>query len=214
MKEGHEIRIVTISRQAGAGGAPLAQILAGRLHWPVVDRLLLEEVARRLHAPVAAVEEVDEFVGGLLARTWKALARGAPDFMLAPLETDPDAVNQALQEVIRQVADNPPAIVVGRGAQCILHTRSDVLHVRVVAPWRLRAARVAEARNIPPEKAWEEADRIDQERNRYVERYYHCHRDEPTLYDVQLNTGGISMDEAAEIVLGIIDRHRTSAGSA
>jgi hypothetical protein len=46
----HEIRIITVSRGAGAGGAYVATALGKRLGWPVVDKALAEEVARRLQA--------------------------------------------------------------------------------------------------------------------------------------------------------------------
>jgi CMP/dCMP kinase len=208
MLERHEIRIVTVSRQAGAGGAHLAQALAARLGWPTVDRTLLEEVARRLQAPLEEVEGADEYVGGLLTRTWKALARGTPDFLIAPLGAEPEAVARAEREVIQQVAESPPVIVVGRGAQCLLHQRPDALHVRMVAPWKVRAARLAEARGLSLEQAWEEARKIDEERDRYVQKHFHCRREEPSLYDLQLNTGGLTLDEAVEIVLGLIRRRQ------
>lgn len=143
MWAGHKIRIVTVSRESGAGGAYVATALGKRLGWPVVDKALAEEVARRLQAPLPDVEGVDEYTGGLLQRLGKIFARGGPEFAFAPDHPDPDVVARAEQEVIRNAAESPPVIVVGRGAQCVLHRRPDALHVRLVAPLETRAKRLA-----------------------------------------------------------------------
>ena len=211
MWAGHEIRIITVSRESGAGGAYVATALGKRLGWPVVDKTLVEEVARRLQAPLPDVEGVDEYAGGLLRRLGKVFAQGGPEFVFAPDQPDPDVVARVEQEVIRNVAESPPVIVVGRGAQCVLHQRPDTLHVRLVAPLETRAKRLAEALGLPLESARERARHVDQERDRYVRRHFRCERDNPHLYDVQLSTGGIPLDEAVEIVLGIMHRRRATA---
>jgi CMP/dCMP kinase len=204
----HEVRIVTVSREAGAGGAHLAAALGKRLGWPVVDRALLEEAARRLRAPLSDVEGVEEHADGLLQRLGKAFARGGPEFVFPSDLPDPEIVAQVEQAVVRKVAESPPVIVVGRGAQCVLHRRPDTLHVRLVAPLEIRAERLAEALGLTREQARERARHIDHERDRYLRHHFHCERDNPHLYDVQINTGGIPLDEAVEMVLGIVQRHR------
>lgn len=206
----HEIRIITISRESGVGGACVATALGKRLGWPVVDKALVEEVARRLQAPLPDVEGVDEYAGGLLERLGKVFAHGGPEFVGVPDRPDPDVVARVEQKVIRNVADSPPVIVVGRGAQCILHQRPDTFHVRLVAPLETRAQRLAEAHGLPLEQARERARRVDQERDRYVRHHFRCERDNPHLYDLQVSTGGIPLDEAVDIVLGIVQRHRAT----
>jgi cytidylate kinase len=153
---------------------------------------------------------VDEYAGGLLERLGKVFARGGPEFVLTPDQPDPDVVARLEQEVIRNVAESPPVIVVGRGAQCVLHRRPDALHVRLVAPLETRAKRLAEGLGLPLDQARERARHIDQERDRYLRHHFRCERDNPHLYDVQVSTGGIPLDEAFEIVLGIVQRHRAA----
>jgi CMP/dCMP kinase len=211
MWAGHEIRIVTVSREAGAGGAYVATALGKQLGWPVVDKALVEEVARRLQTPLPVVEGLDEYAGGLIARLGKAFAGGGPDFAFAPGQPDADVVAQTEHEVIRQVAESPPAIVVGRGAQCVLHQRPDTLHVRLVAPLETRANRLAESLRLPLERAREQARHVDQERDRYVRHHFRCERDNPHLYDIQVSTGGIPLDEVLGIILGILQKHSSPA---
>jgi CMP/dCMP kinase len=204
----HEVRIVTVSREAGAGGASLATALGKSLGWPVVDRTLLEEAARRLQAPLEDVKGVEEHVGGLLETITRAFVRGGPDFAISSDAPDPETVARVQREVIRNVAESPPVIVVGRGAQCILRGRPDTLHVRLVAPIEIRAARLAETLGLSREQARERALHVDHERDRFIRHHFHCDRDNPHLYDLAISTGGISLDETVEIVLGILRWHR------
>jgi cytidylate kinase len=211
MRAGHEVRIITVSRESGAGGAYVAHALGRRLGWPVVDKTLVEEVARRLQAPLTDVEGMDEYAGGLLQRLGKVFAQGGPELVLTPNQPDPDDVARVELEVIRNVAESPPVIVVGRGAQCVLHDRPDAFHLRLVAPLEVRAKRLAEARGVPLEQAREQARHVDSERDRYLHRHFRCERNNPHLYDLQVNTGGIPLDEAVEIVLGVVQAHRAAA---
>ena len=38
-------RIVTVAREYGSGGGRIAQLLAGRLGWRLLDRCLVEKIA-------------------------------------------------------------------------------------------------------------------------------------------------------------------------
>jgi len=209
MRAGHEVRIVTVSREYGAGGGQLAAIVGERLGWRVVDRQLLEQVAQRLQATPAEIQLMDESIGGLLERLLKVFRRGAPEFVFSSEPLDPEAVARVEGEMIRAIAESPPAVIVGRGAQCLLSGRPEVLHVRVVAPLEIRAARIAESLAIPVPEARAQTIRLDAERVRYVRHHFRCELNEPQLYDLQVNTGAIAVEEAAGIVLGIIGRTRS-----
>lgn len=206
MKPGHEVRIVTVSREYGAGGREVARRLGARLGWRVIDRALIEQVATRLGAPVEAIESLDEHVGGILERLGSAFARGGAEQMFEPGTPDPDTIARVERSVIRASAESPPVIFVGRGSQCVLRERPDALHVRLIAPFAVRVARAAEARGIDQERAREDARRADVERHRYVEHHFHCEWDDPHLYDLQVNTEAIGMAEATELVLSVIGR--------
>ena len=201
-----EIRIVTVSREYGAGGGVLARGVAERLGWKVIDRALIEQVAEHLGAPLPAIEGLDEHVGGILERIGLVFSRGGAEQMFPPGLPDPDTIAEIERSVIRTAAASPPVVIVGRGAQCLLAGRRDALHVRLVAPLDVRVARAAEGRGITAEKARADAHRADVERHRYTRHHFQREWDDPHLYDLQVNTGGIELDEAVELVLSIIAR--------
>jgi cytidylate kinase len=115
-----------------------------------------------------------------------------------------DAVAEAAKNVITEATANPPLVVVGHGAQCLLHDRPRTLHVRLVAPITHRVQRLQQRFGWDPGHAAAEARRYDADRRAYTQRYYHRNWDDPALYDVQINTGQITLDEATTIVASLV----------
>lgn len=213
MRAGHPIEIVTISREFGSGGSQIAHLLGRRLGWRVIDRELIEEVARRLNAPPDEVERLDEQIGGLVERVGVILARGIPDAPIMPVAPDADYIAQIERAVIRDAASSPPFIVVGHGTQCIFHDRADALHVRVVAPLPVRARRVADRSGLPLAEAEERARRIDAQRRRYIRHHFACEPSDPDLYDLQINTGSIGLEEAADLIYRVVTRRQIASAA-
>ncbi len=205
MRARQPVRIVTISRDYGSGGGEVAHVLGRSLGWRVIDHALLQEVARRLEAPEAELSPLDEHVGGIVERIAGVFARGAPEAPVLAALPDPDTVAAIERAVLRDAVNELPFIVVGHGGQCLFATRPDALHVRIVAPLGQRIQTVAKRRNLDLETAARETERHDTERKRYTHHHFGCDANDPGLYTLQLNTGFLSVQEAAAVVLQVID---------
>lgn len=207
----NEIRMITISREYGSGGRDLALRLSRLLGWPVVDRLLVEEVARRAGLHEKDVQALDEHVGNLLERVGAIFAHGNPDMGMVATYPEPDFVAQVERVIMAEVAEGPPVIIVGHGGQCLFRNRPDALHLRVVAPFSERAGRVAARRSISLDEAQEEVRRIDGERKRYIRHHFDRSWTDPLLYDVWINTGGVSLEEAGGLAETLVRRRSAAA---
>jgi cytidylate kinase len=201
MQSAH-IQLITVSREFGAGGSDLARLLGERLGWPVLDHELVFRCAKRLNIDTAAVERMHECSPSLLARLSAALLVAPPE---APgIDTTHllriDSIAEAAHESIREAAEHPPLIVVGHGTQCLFANRRDALHVRLVAPWDVRTTRLRDRYGWNATVASAKARQMDEDRRRYVQRYFHADLRDPMLYDVQINTGRMSIDEAVSMV--------------
>ena len=201
MKTAH-IEIVTVSREFGAGGSDVARRLGQRLGWPVLDDEVACRCAARLQMDTAAVTRLREHSPTLLARLAAALLVSPPE---APgIDTSHlmriNAIAEAAFESITEAAQNLPLIFVGFGTQCIFGNRKDALHVRLVAPLETRVARLRERFGWDAATAADKARRMDEDRRRYVQRYFHRDVLDPLLYDVLVNTGRTSIDEAAALI--------------
>lgn len=197
MQSAH-IALITVSREFGAGGSDLARMLGERLGWPVLDHELVFRCAKRLNIDTAAVERMHECSPSLLARLSAALLVAPPE---APgIDTSHllriDSIAEAAHESIREAAENPPLIVVGHGTQCLFANRRDALHVRLVAPLDVRITRLRDRYGWNAAVASAKARQMDEDRRRYVQRYFHTDLRDPMLYDVQINTGRMTVEEA------------------
>lgn len=197
-----QIELITVSREFGAGGSDLARMLGERLGWPVLDHELVFRCAKRLNIDTAAVERMHECSPSLLARISAALLIAPPE---APgIDTSHllriDSIAEAAHESIREAAEHPPLIVVGHGAQCLLAGRREALHVRLFAPLAVRTTRLRERYAWSASLASAKAKEMDEVRRRYVQRYFSHDVRDPLLYDVQLNTGRMSVEEAVGVV--------------
>ena len=201
MQSAH-IELITVSRQFGAGGSELARKIGERLNWPVLDDEVACRCAKRLHLDTAAVQRLREHSPTLLARLSSALLVAPPE---APgIDTTHllrvDAMAEAALESIMEAAKSLPLIVVGFGTQCMFADRADALHVRLVAPMTTRVERLHARYGWDATNAATRARRVDEDRRRYVQRYFHRDVNDPLLYDVQINTGRTTLDEAASMI--------------
>jgi CMP/dCMP kinase len=201
---GEPIDLITVSREFGAGGSELARLAGQELQWPVLDRDLVHRVAERLRLEPHHVEAVDEQPPGLLTRLIASALLMAPPELPTEMQTDrlhPDSVAAAARAAILAAAESPPLIVVGHASQCLFRHRPRTLHIRLVAPEALRLQRVCTRVPCDSARAVAETRRMDQARAAYVRRHHQTDWRDPLLYDMQFNTGRISIADAARMVV-------------
>ena len=71
------IRVITIDREYGSGGADIAKALADRLGWRLWDQALTNEIARYMECDCRVVEEHEEKRDPLYYRLLKSFMRGS-----------------------------------------------------------------------------------------------------------------------------------------
>lgn len=201
------IDLITVSRQFGSGGSDFASALGDRLGWPVLDHELVHRVADRLTLDHSTVTRLAEHAPTRLSLLAAAL-------LIVPPETSgsddarhvlaPDAVANAVRDVLTEAAKSPPLIIVGHGAQCIFHDHPGSFHVRLVAPPERRLATVMKRCGADKRTAAAQLHRMDTDRDAYVQRYHRAKRDDPLLYDLQANTGHMTIGEVVGIVSQIV----------
>jgi cytidylate kinase len=209
------IDIITVSREFGAGGSSVASALSARLGWPVLDRDLVTRVADRLRLEQQVVEKFDEHPPSFMARIASALAISQSDAptMAPPADIpDHDAIAAASRAEIEAAASRPPLIIVGHGAQAIFRGRPGTLHVRLVAPIASRIERICRRTPCQPVQAEQQVRQMDDDRRGYLRRYFDVDWRDELLYDLQINTGKLSIDDAANIVV-LAAGAGTAAGS-
>jgi len=80
-----------------------------------------------------------------------------------------------------------------------------VLHLRVIASENTRIANISLQKNINPVAAKAQIVESDRYRRNYLERFYRIDWNNPALYDLTINTDRLSIDQAVEIVMPLIN---------
>src|SRR5581483_4237594 len=184
------IRIVTIEREYGAGGAVIAEKLAARLGWKHWDAEITAEIARQAQVDQSSIERLEERVDPLFYRLMKVFMRGSYERSL-PVENldylDCETLVTFMSRVIENVAADGNCVIVGRGAPYLLRDRSDAFHVFIYATWEEKMRRLRETGKSEKE-ATELLESIDHERATFVKTYFG--KDWPTrqFYHLMLNS--------------------------
>ena len=184
------VRLVTIEREYGSGGAEIARKVADRLGWKLWDRLLTEEIARLMDCPSRAVEEHEEKRDSPQYRLFKAFMRGSFEGTLnAPRLglVDSDCIRQAADQVVTMAAKAGNAVIVGRGSAYFLRDRPDMFHVFVYAPFEAKVRRLR-AEGVSAEEAGELAQTVDTDRAEYIKQYFGVDWPDRHLFHLMINT--------------------------
>jgi hypothetical protein len=194
---------VCLSRETGAGGEEIADRVARAMHWHLLDRSLLHNLAEAGAWSESLLEVVDERRWNWLSELFEAWNR------MGGLNQGSYVLH--LGDFLTTVSQNVPVVIVGRGAHCVL-PREQGLAVRIIAPRQNRIERLMCSRGCSRAAAGAEIDETDAARNEFVRRYFLCDASDPHLYDLVINTGSVSLDAAAEMIVSEC-RRRFDAGS-
>jgi cytidylate kinase len=182
-------RLVTIEREYGCGGAPIAAQLAEHLGWKLWDHLLTDEIARLANVEPSAVMRCDERMDSRFYRLAKTFWRGSYE-RSSPLGNqafDTDRMTSMMQEITAHIAQEGNAVVVGRGAPYFLRERPDAFHVFLYAPRAEKLRRLQED-GCTCSESEDLVDTVDRERMAYVKHYFNADWPTRSLYHLMLNT--------------------------
>jgi len=171
-----------------------------------------DEVARRvaewLDYGFFGIEVIDRIAGdpGLCERLEADLdapMRAAIDARLHRVYAGGRIQEEPLRRAVRAIAtlgERGMAVLLGRGAVAILPP-SRTLRVLVVAPAPVRADRLATAEGLSREAAAARLAERDAARARFLRTHFDVAHEDPTGYDLVLNTEALSIDAAAALVV-------------
>jgi Cytidylate kinase len=196
--------VITISRQYGSGGSEVAERVARALGWTLYDNAVVEEVAQRLRMTPAEVSAREERVPSLVERMATAMALGAPEMMpmVGDLAAQPSEERMVLmtRRVIEDAVRAGPVVLVGRGAQCMLASRTDALHVYCYAPFEELVRYAVEVLDVPFPEAGKKVTEMNHQREAYVKHHFKRDWRDLANYDLCVNTARLGLDGSADLV--------------
>ncbi len=168
------IKVLTIDREYGSGAVEIAQKLADRLGWKLWDQLLTDEVARYLECESRHVERHEERRDPLYYRIFKAFLRGSyegsqitPQMKMA----DAENIRRVSEQVVRKVADQGNAVIVGRGSAYYLRDQPECFHVFIYAPFEEKVRRLQQS-GKSQEEATQLVQTVDRDRAEFIRQNF------------------------------------------
>jgi len=198
--------IITVSRMFGSGGSDVAARVARQLGWPLLDNAVVDAVAERLGISRAEASSIDERVPSLSERIASTLRMSTPEFVVPVADTSltetaemriVDVTKRVMEEAVQQ----GDAVVVGRGAQCLLADRPDALHIFCYAALSALVQYAIAHRGVNPANATHEVEKMNRQREQYVKRNWGRDWRAFENYHLCVDTGRLGIDTAADVVV-------------
>ena len=182
--------VVTITREFGSMGRPIATRLSELLHVDYYDRDIVEAASKKL---ISNEEEKD--TTGFFE-------------MLFPLGTGTSdrqsRIFQAQSGIITALAAKESCIIVGRCSDYVLRDEPDAFHVFVYADYKDRLANCMGPLGMKEEEAKKMITEVDKARNRYHKRYAKFSSSDPAHKHLIINSGLLGVEQTAQILAEIV----------
>ncbi len=180
--------IITISREMGTGAYFIAQEVAKKLKYTLVDGPQLAACSRQYGLDVEMLQAVDEKPPSY--NTVEDRARAA-------------SLN-AIELMLLDFAKKGNVILYGRGSQDLLEGCGNLLRLRFIADFDERVERFAEREWIDPDLAQALIRRSDLQRCGFIHFYFDrdCH--DPLGYDLIFNTSRLSQSAIVDAIVAAV----------
>jgi cytidylate kinase len=188
----------------GSGGSEIAERVAKTLGWELYDNEIVDAIARKSGLPIAEVAAREERGPSMIERISGAFTLGTPEAMPAFVEgtaTTPDEeIVAATAAIIQDAVKKGPAVLVGRGAQCLLAERSDGLNAFCHAPTAALIQYAITKLAIHPADAEKKVNDMNKHREQYVQRHWGRKWMSPLNYHLCVDTSFFGIEGSAELI--------------
>ena len=205
-----QFRVVTVSRLMGSGGGYVGYLAAKELGFRYVDREILREAASKLGTDVRLLEEIDGRSSSLLKSIVRSFGMGAPEAISQPPPTLPVYERDLFDlqsRIMREIAGQYDAVIIGRGAFHVLRSRGGVIHVFIHAPEAFRVNRVMKVQNITDfNKARSLVRESDQGRKKFIRDMTGSDWMDARNYHLCVDTSTVGLPACVEMIVKLVGK--------
>ena len=189
--------IITIARQYGSGGRDVANEIGRILGIPVYDNELISKAAEESGFSAELFRKSDEkrrlwWVGSIFgSNRFGSFTSGLNDGELFRIQS----------EVIRKIADDGPAIFIGRASNYILRDRR-CLNVFICAPMEVRKNYVRRREELSEDEAAEIIFKRDRARAEFYNFFSFGHWGKSSDYHLCIDSSILGIEKTADYIIG------------
>ncbi len=185
--------IITLSRERGSGGRPIANLVEKQLGspWKVFNKEIIDDIAKQTKLARGIIKEIDEsnipFIDELLA-----------DFF-GERYLNFSVYHRNLVKALSTIGQRGYAIIVGRGATFLF---PNSLKVRIICEMEQRIKWLMEYENMVRSEAIRDIRQSDERRIDFVKNVYKHDPRKAHHYDLVIRTGpNLSIKDAADLIV-------------
>jgi hypothetical protein len=201
---------VCISSEDGTGALGAAMLAAKSLGLRLIDEDIVTRAAVEAGVDRDVVADVEQRKSKLVRLLEGLGPVGMGTGMVPELppsgQPPSDELKGLIKSVIEETAAGGDVMIVSHAASLALAEREDVLRILVTASPQTRRSRLATSLDIDEDEAARAIKRSDAGRADYIKRFYGIGTEQPTHYDLVINTDRLSPENAAQLIV-------TAAGS-
>ena len=202
-QENPQSMTIAISREAGSRGTEIAKKLGKRLDWPVYDREVIDEIAKRTRLRTELLDTIDQQTPHWLVESLVSFGH--------PGRISGSGYAYHLPRVLAALSEHGKCIIVGRGATVLLPPEKS-LRVRVIATLEDRTAHLSQLLDLPEEEAKEKVLQIDRKRAEFIQSHFHKDVTDIHTFDLVLNSSRLGTDVCAAMILRGLKSREASFG--
>lgn len=196
------MRSLAIEREFGSGGREIGIMVAQKAGIPYYDSELIKKAAEAQGVSAGMLEEFDEKYSGSFLHDFASYL----NYSQGAANTVYDLF-YVLQKTILRLAQESPAVFIGRCSTEILKDRPDVLRAYIYSSdLKRRLSRIVSTEGITQAEAQALMEKKDRQRKNYFKYWTKKEWADRRNYDIELNTSSLSSEECAGILLDIINR--------
>ena len=188
-------RIITISREFGSGGRFIGEEVAKKLGIVYYDKNIIGQIAEKSGLSPEYIQENAELSPkkGLFA-----YAFSSRDITGKSVE---DMVYEAQRNIILELAEKEPCVIIGRNADYILKDRDDVLNVLIHGDMPEKIKRITGLYNVKEKEAVKMMADTDKRRRTNYNFYTDQNWGKASNYTLCLNSSQLGYDRCEMIIM-------------
>ena len=188
-------RIITISREFGSGGRFIGEEVAKKLGIAYYDKNIIGQIAEKSGLSPEYIQENAELSPkkGLFA-----YAFSGRDITGKSVE---DMVYEAQRNIILELAEKEPCVIIGRNADYILKDRDDMLNVFIHGDMPEKIKRITGLHNVEEKEAVKMMADTDKRRRTNYNFYTDQNWGKASNYTLCLNSSQLGYDRCEMIIM-------------
>lgn len=192
--------VITIGRQFGCRGKEVCSLLSEKLGIPFYDKELIEYASNKSGISTSVLEQYDEKATNSLLYSLSLSAYSYAGTSNSPNLPLNDQLFISQSEVIKQLADKGPCIILGRCSDYVLRDRTDVLKVFLHCDLDTRIENIEKRLGMPKSKAKDLIKKTDKRRAAYYNYYTQLKWGDLENFDISLNCK-IGLEKVVEAII-------------